>query len=122
MPGPTSIPACPVVNFADQTASVNSTRSLLCVWHENFGTNWNLSASDCYNFYGGAHLCRYEELRRACIAGNGFAPINNSWLADRSGDDNAIRTNSTDCNNFDGVSAVGTGLTGKYCCLEWPKY
>ena len=113
---------CPVVNFADQSATVSTTNSLLCVYHEDFGTNWNLSATDCFSFYGGAHLCRYEEIRRACINGGGFAPLNNSWLGDRSGDDSAVRTNGTNCNNFDGVSGVATNLTGKYCCVEWPKY
>ncbi|MBZ5715653.1 hypothetical protein [Nannocystis pusilla] len=110
------------MNFANQMASVNTTRSLLCVYHENFGTNWNLSASDCYNFYGGAHLCRHEEIRRACIAGNGFVPIIDSWLADRVDDDDAMFVNIADCNNFDGQTGVGNGMTGKYCCSEWPKY
>lgn len=110
-----------MVNFADQLASVNTARSLLCVYHENFGTNWNLSASDCYTFYGGAHLCRHEEIRRACIAG-GFTPIANSWIADRIDDDDALFINSNDCSNFDGQDGVGAGKTGKYCCSEWPKY
>jgi len=116
------MPSCPVVGFADQTASVSTTRSLLCVYHEQFGTNWNTSASDCFSFYGGAHLCRHEEIRRACINGGGFVPIVSSWLADRSGDDAALNVNIADCNNFDGASGVGTVLTGKYCCSEWPKY
>jgi hypothetical protein len=109
------------VVYADQTASVSTSGSLLCVYHENYGKDWNGSASDCYTYYNGAHLCRYEEIRRACING-GFTPIVNSWLADRAGDDSAVRINGTDCNNFDGVSGVGTVFTGKYCCNEWPKY
>ena len=115
------MPSCPVVNFADQTKAVSTNSSLLCVYHENFGTNWNLSASDCYTFYNGAHLCRHEEIRRACISG-GFTPITSSWLADRAGDDSATWVNIADCNNFDGAQAVGNTLTGKYCCAEWPKY
>lgn len=64
------------------------------MYHETFSANWNLSVSDCFNFHGGAHLCSYEEIRRACVFG-GFTPINNSWLADRSGDDAAVRTTAT---------------------------
>jgi hypothetical protein len=120
--GPTSVPACPTVSFADQNISVSTTRSLLCVYHETFGTTWNNSASDCYNFYGGAHLCRHEEIRRACINGGLASPIVGSWLADRAGDDNAIVTNIADCNNFDGVALHTTSETGKYCCSEWYKY
>lgn len=113
---------CPPVSFADFTATVDSAGSLLCVYHEKFGTNWNTSVSDCFSFYSGGHLCRLEELRRACIAGQLSAPITGSWLADRVGDDNAIFVNIADCNNMDGVALVSNTQTGKYCCNEWPKY
>lgn len=115
------MPSCPGSVYADQIKAVDTARSLLCVYHEAFTANWNLSASDCYDFYGGAHLCRHEEIRRACISG-GFTPITNSWLADRAGDDDATWVNLADCNNFDGTRAVGNSLAGKYCCSEWPKY
>ncbi len=115
------MPSCPAVGFADQTQAVDTARSLLCVYHENFGTNWNTSASDCYTYYGGAHLCSYEEVRRACISG-GFTPIVSSWLSNRGADDQAMSVNIADCNNFDGYVAVGNTQTGKYCCSEWPKY
>jgi hypothetical protein len=121
VPGPTSVPSCPSVVFANQTASVNTAGSLLCVYHENFGANWNNSASDCFNFYNGAHLCGHEEIYRACIAG-GFTPIIGSWLADRPADDQALAVNIADCNNFDGIQGAGSIQTGKYCCNEWPKY
>jgi len=94
---------------------------MLCIYHEQFGTNWNTSASDCFTFHGGAHPCRHEEIRRACIGG-GLTPIVNSWLADRPADDQATFVNIADCNNFDGNSAVSTITTGKYCCSEWMKY
>jgi hypothetical protein len=115
------VATCPPVAFADQTRAVDTARSLLCVYHEPFGTNWNNSSSDCSGFYGGAHLCRHEEIRRACISGS-FTPIASSWLADRAGDDVALNVNIADCNNFDGVAPVGNILAGKYCCSEWPKY
>jgi hypothetical protein len=121
--GPTSIPACPDYTFDDQFTAVDTTRSLLCVYHEQFGTNWNTSSNHCHDFYAGAHLCSHEELRRACTYGSpAMTPIINSWIADRPADDQALFVNIADCNNFDGVGAVATGMSGKYCCQEWMKY
>jgi hypothetical protein len=88
------VATCPTVGFADQTRAVDTARS---------------------------HLCRHEEVRRACISGS-FTPIVNSWLADRVGDDTAIQVNIADCTNFDGVAPAANSLAGKYCCSEWPKY
>lgn len=117
------MPSCPSSIWADQTRAVDTGRSLLCVYHETFSATWNNATNDCYNFYSGAHLCSHEEVRRACIAGQGaFTPLTSSWLSTRGVDDQAMWVNIADCNNFDGYQAVGNTLTGKYCCSEWPKY
>ena len=112
---------CPDFQFQDQKFTVSTTNSLFCVWHENFAATYNTAVDDCRTSYGGAHLCSYSEMRRACVVA-AFNPTINSWLADRSGDDSAVRTNIADCANFDGLSPAGTSLAGKYCCQEWPKY
>jgi hypothetical protein len=47
----------------------------------------------------------------------------NTWMADRVGDDTALFTNGTACDNFDGeASALNAGQQGTYCCMEWMKY
>ncbi len=113
-------PTCPTISFAVQTASVDLTWRKLCVYAENFNSNWNQKSSDCHTFYQGAQMCTYSQIRTACLAGVGFTPAVDRWLADRAGDDAAIYTNIADCNNFDGTQ--GTGNThGVYCCLELAK-
>jgi hypothetical protein len=94
----------------------------LCVYHELFGANWALSASDCRQFYNGASLCTHQQLKTACgNSGNSITLITNSWIQDRIDDDNALFVNNNECNNFDGSSAVTNVKTGKYCCLEIPR-
>jgi len=114
------VPTCPSVSFADQSVMVEGAARRLCVYHEEFGKNWNGSQSDCFTFYQGASMCTYAEVRTACAAG-AFTPISGSWLADRAADDSAFFVNIADCNNFDGVGPVTTNRAGKYCCISYPK-
>ena len=111
------------MTFDDQLATVDEAHSLLCVYHETFTAAWNLAVDDCYTFYDGAHLCSGEELMRACAGGvPAFAPIASSWLSDRLADNAALYVNAATCGDFDGSLSDTTALSGKYCCLEWPKY
>ncbi len=113
--------ACPTIGFAIQSATVDFTWYRLCIYAEDFNSNWNTKSSDCNQFYQGAKVCTHQQIRAACLGSGGtFAPIANKWLADRPADDTGLHTNGTDCNNFDGASAVGTSF-GVYCCIEMPK-
>jgi len=113
-PGPSSIATCPT-----GYTLVNLTRSTLCVQRQTETTTWIVASDNCNAT--GARLCTYQQVRRFCNAGN--ALVAESWLADRVADDDALYTNQTDCNNFDGVSAaLGTTRAGRYCCIEWMKY
>lgn len=114
-PGPTSIANCPA-GFT----TIQFTRSTLCIREIGTTTNWNTASSNCYQQQSGSSLCYHEQLRRACAHG-AFALTTNRWMADRHDDDGALRTNATNCDNFDENDGVG-GPFGYYCCLEWMKY
>ena len=114
------MPSCPVFAAAAQTHAVNTAHSLLCVYRDQFNSNWNSASGWCRSIFGGSHMCRHDEIRRACLSGMNIT--SNYWLAERVDDDDAMHTNSTDCNNFDGQSSVGNTRSGEYCCLEWMKY
>jgi hypothetical protein len=117
IPGPTSIAACP----AGYT-KLEYTRSTLCIRNVVSAANWNTAAAACYNLNSGGSLCRHEQVRRACNISN-LALAQPRWLADRVADDDAVHTNSTACDNFDGTAdGNGTNLAGFYCCLEYMKY
>jgi hypothetical protein len=115
------MPACPN-HPAAQTFPLSTASSLLCVYRDVAGGvgNWNHAEARCRTAYGGAYLCRYEQIRRACIAG--MVMTQNVWMGDRIGDDEGIRTNSTDCNNFDESEDFTSNFGSRYCCLEWMKY
>lgn len=100
--------------------TIDFTQSRLCIFMDVFTSTWNSGQGWCYNLFSGASICRHEQIRRACNNG-GFAIVASRWLADRAGDDIALSTNSTDCNNFDAATAVGTSLGGTYCCIEYPR-
>jgi hypothetical protein len=127
LPGPSSVAACPEPSpFATvyQTATVETESSLLCLYRLG-GLNllWRSAVADCLNSVSGAHLCHAEEIARACASGQGnFTPLVNSWLADRTGDNEAIYINTADCLDFDGVANPNIAGKGWYCCLEWMKY
>jgi hypothetical protein len=91
------------------------------VVNDTFPSSWNSGQGYCYTLFEGASLCRHEQLRRACQHG-AFSLTSGRWMADRFGDDLALATNATDCANFETGVAVGTSLSGSYCCLEWMKY
>jgi hypothetical protein len=102
---------------------VSTARSTLCVYRANISAGWSLGSQDCRDFVGpGSHVCRHEEVRRACNT-SGMALTTSTWMADRTGDDTALFTNSADCNNFDGEASALNGFQqGTYCCMEWMKY
>ncbi len=104
---------------------VNLPRATLCVGQDVFTTStWSTAQGFCHSFVQNSQLCTYEQVRRACNNG-GQTVTAGRWLRDRVGDDLALVTNGTDCNNFDGVvnAISGAGSQGgSYCCLEWPKY
>ncbi len=114
--GPTSIAACP-----SGYTTIQLSKSTLCIYRDAFTSTWNSGTGWCYGLFGGASICTHEQMRRACSQGS-FTLASGTWLRDRSGDDAALFVNGTDCNNFDGASAVGTGQPATYCCLEWMKY
>lgn len=125
--GPTSMPSCPPAPreglHTDQTATVETNTSLLCIYRDNWSYSWNASADDCRSYYDGARLCTYEEIRRACMTNSGFSPIVDTWLADRVGNDTALYVDQADCSNFDGTAnSRNVTLAGHYCCKEWMKY
>lgn len=126
--GPTSKPSCPAHNtsFLTQFAQVDTAASLLCVYRDTFTAspwNWSRAADDCRTYYGGARLCTYEDIRRACSSDSSFTPMTNSWLGDRMGDDRAAYVNGTSCDNFDGIAnTIDATYTSHYCCKEWMKY
>lgn len=107
--------ACPA-NFT----TINFINSRLCIYNDAFAnTTWNQGATWCYTIFGGASICRQEQLRRACNQG-GYALTPSRWMADRAGDDVALTVNGTDCNNFDGTAnAVNGTQGGTYCCIEY---
>lgn len=115
------MPACPAYSAA-QTFSVNTAHSLLCVYRDTAGGtgNWAHGETRCRTAYGGAYLCRYEQVRRACATG--MPLTQNVWMGDRVGDDRGIRTNTFDCNNFDEDTSYTSTYPSRYCCLEWMKY
>lgn len=99
--------------------TIDFTASRLCIYNDAFSTTWLSATGWCYNLFGGSSLCRHEQIRRACAYG-GFALTAGRWLADRSGDDNALTVNGTDCNNFDGTAnANNASQNGEYCCIEY---
>lgn len=116
-------PATPTCPPAFET-SIAFPEKLLCLHEEVFTESWNSASEHCSN-NGAQHgqLCSYQQLRRACITGN-LTVVPDRWLSDRVGDDLAVVTNSTDCENFDTVrqSTLGGLATGSYCCQEYPVY
>jgi hypothetical protein len=116
VPGPTSIAACP----AGYT-TLQLTRSTLCYRRDVFNATWVGAQDRCYNTLGGGQLCTYAQMRRACATG-GLALLSGTWLADRTGDDEALVTNGVDCNNFEGTANTLNNQGAMYCCLEWMKY
>ncbi|MCK6587016.1 MAG: hypothetical protein L6Q76_05465 [Polyangiaceae bacterium] len=102
---------------------MNTTYSTLCVYRFNSGSTWHLASQKCIAFEGkGSHMCRYEELQRACNYNVGFVPYGTAWLADRTANGMAIFVDSSGCIDFDGEANVGNSLNGTYCCMEWMKY
>ncbi|MCY1010974.1 hypothetical protein OV079_36490 [Nannocystis pusilla] len=121
VPGPTSVAACP--NYpAFSTFQVNTATSLLCLYYDTAGgnQNWYQSADRCRTAYGGAYLCTYEQVRRACATGMTLQL--NTWMGDRVDDDRGIRVNDTNCANFDEDENFGSAFGARYCCLQWMKY
>jgi hypothetical protein len=118
-PGPTSVATCPQgFGFAP---AISLTRSTLCIREVATATDWYTASSQCYINFSGASLCYLEQMRRACAHG-GFGLTANRWLADRYGDDGAVRTNSNNCSNPDAGGDALDDDFGYYCCLEWMKY
>jgi hypothetical protein len=117
VPGPTSIAACPGGYTTIQLPS-----STLCIYNDTFSSTWPSGQNWCENLFGGANVCTYEQIRKAC---NGFGYVipADRWLGDRTADDEVLFTNGTSCGNFDGVAnAINTTKPGTLCCLEWMKY
>jgi hypothetical protein len=116
---------CP--DFGGQIAkfTTNTANSLLCAWQDTASNQlWSAASDICRINFGGAHLCSYEELHRACATNGNFVPAPNAWLNERNGDDGAIITNGGDCANFDGqpINTINNTRPNRYCCFEWPKY
>jgi len=110
-------PACPAINF-ESAYTIDFTHTRLCIYSESFNSSWNQKSNDCINYYQGAQMCTYQQVRRACAMG--MPVLANKWLADSSSDDNHFRTNGTSCDNFDGTASRGSSY-GVYCCLELPR-
>jgi len=121
IPGPTNMPACPGYAAA-QTFSVATAHSRLCLYRDIAGGsgNWIHGSTRCRTGYGGAYLCRYEQVQRACAAG--MPLVQGVLMADRVQDDEVIATNSFDCSNFDQDHDYLTNFASRYCCLEWMNY
>lgn len=116
-PGPSSIAACP-----PGYTTIQHAHSTLCIYNDTFTSTWNSGSHWCGSLFGGATLCTYNQIRRACDAG-GFAIPADRWLQDRVGDDLAVFTNGTACDNFDGTAnTLNVSKGGSLCCLEWMKY
>jgi hypothetical protein len=115
------MPACPGYAAA-QTFSVATTHSRLCVYRDTAGGfgNWIHGTTRCRTGYGGAYLCRYEQVQRACAAG--MPLTTNVLMGDRVADDEVIVTNSFDCSNFDLHVDYLNNYNSRYCCLEWMTY
>lgn len=121
IPGPTNMPACP--NYpAAQVWSVATAHSRLCLYRDTDGGNgnWIHGSTRCRTGYGGAYLCRYEQVQRACATGMGL--LQGVLMGDRVADDEVLVTNSFDCNNFDLHVDYKNSYGSRYCCLEWMNY
>jgi len=91
------------------------------VVNDTFTSSWNSGQGWCNSLYNGAKVCTHQQLRQACNTNN-LTLVAGRWMGDRAGDDQALVTNGTDCNNFDGVQGVNTSAAGTYCCLEFMDY
>ena len=122
--GPTSVATCPTLSGSGVTpfTTVQLTRSTLCIARDVFTNNWNSGQGYCYSLYSGASLCTHDQVRRACNNGGMAAPVINTWLGNRTADDEALVVNIANCDNFDGAATVTNTQAGQYCCLEWMKY
>ncbi|MCY1056885.1 collagen-like protein [Nannocystis sp. SCPEA4] len=122
IPGPSSMPACPSYGPPDLTHSVVTAHSRLCLYRDTSGGtgNWIHGSTRCRTGFGGAYLCRYEQVQRACATG--MPLVQGVLMGDRIGDDEVIGTNSFDCSNFDQIHDYKTNFGSRYCCLEWMTY
>lgn len=119
VPGPSSVASCPA-----GLTKLEFTRSTLCIANVapngNNNVDWNGATTACYANFGGASLCRHEQVRRACMI-HAITINADRWLADRPNDDAALETNSNTCTNFDHDVGVDD-KNGYLCCLEFMKY
>jgi hypothetical protein len=116
VPGPTSVAACP-----NGYSTLQLPRSTLCIRREVVARTWWGAVDYCNSVLGGADLCSYAQVRKACVAGT-LQPTPNTWMGDRTADNEALAVNFADCNDFDMVANVHANQPAMYCCLEWMKY
>jgi hypothetical protein len=89
----------------------------LCIKRVVEAVTWNDAATRCFVNHNGGQLCTYSEVRIAATTTPTVFLQNGHWLADRTGDNLALKVNGTNNADFDEESDVMLEQgNGYYCC------